>query len=54
MRRRRYKLRGEGYYYLRGELLGEFRLGAEEREFLMRLSPPLPKIPALPSPLAGI
>ena len=38
MRRRRYKLRGEGYYYLRGELLGEFRLGAEEREFLMRLA----------------
>ena len=38
MRRRRYKLKGEGYYYLRGELLGEFRLVAEEREFLMRLA----------------
>jgi len=38
MRRRRYKLKGKGYYYVRTELLGEFRLGAEEREFLMGLA----------------
>jgi hypothetical protein len=38
MRRTRYKVKGQGYYYLRTELLGEFRLGAEDREFLMGLA----------------
>ena len=38
MRTTRYKVEGQGYYYLRTELLGEFRLGAEDREFLMGLA----------------
>ena len=39
MRKARYKLKGEGYYYLRTETLGGMiRFSAEEREFLMRLA----------------